>query len=351
MTGYIGDVAWIRAHDLPAVLNQRVGRFSIRDEQRLDRRFLFLLLRSAAIRGEIAGLGYGSAQPNVSPSLIHGVEIPLPPLPQQRAIAHILGTLDDKIELIRRMNETLEAMARTLFQSWFVDFDGETEFVESEADKIPRSWTTRRLRDLVTIDKGLSYKGQYLADTGIPLVNLGCFKGSGHFDPNALKFYQGEHKAHHIVRSGDIVMANTDITQKREVLGSPAVVPPLGLGDHLLFTHHVFALRFLSNSRDWTLFTYYLFLQNEFRQRAVGFATGTTVLGLPKDAVLDLVFVVPPIDLVANFNRIAWPLVERCWSNNREAGILGTLRDTLLPKLISGELRIKDAERFLEKTT
>ncbi len=123
LTGYIGEVAMVRSRDLPAVLNQRVGVFSICDTSMLDRGYLFQLLRNPTVREHIEGLGYGSAQPNISPTLIHSVEIPLPPLPEQRAIAHVLGTLDDKIDLNRRMNETLEEMARALFKSWFVDFD------------------------------------------------------------------------------------------------------------------------------------------------------------------------------------------------------------------------------------
>ena len=123
LTGYIGDVALVRNRDLPAVLNQRVGLFSDLDESRLNNSFLFQLLRNPDMRESIEGLGYGSAQPNISPTLIHSVTIPLPPLPEQRAIAHVLGTLDDKIELNRRMNATLEEMARALFKSWFVDFE------------------------------------------------------------------------------------------------------------------------------------------------------------------------------------------------------------------------------------
>ena len=123
MTGYIGDVAMVRSKDLPAVLNQRVGRFTILDSDRLHDQFLFYVLRSENVREEIESLGYGSAQPNISPTLIQSVGIPLPPLSEQRAIAHVLGTLDDKIELNRRMSQTLEEMARALFKSWFVDFD------------------------------------------------------------------------------------------------------------------------------------------------------------------------------------------------------------------------------------
>ncbi|MBE2203994.1 MAG: restriction endonuclease subunit S, partial [Chthoniobacterales bacterium] len=112
MTGYIGDVARVRKTDLPCVLNQRVGKFSVHDVKRLDANFLYTFLAWAETRQTIEGLGYGSAQPNVSPSLIHKVEMPLPPLAEQKAIAAVLGALDDKIELNRRMNATLEAMAR-----------------------------------------------------------------------------------------------------------------------------------------------------------------------------------------------------------------------------------------------
>ena len=176
MTGYIGDVAIVLDRNLPAVLNQRVGKFTVREPNRLTERFLFYLLRTKQIREELEGLAYGSAQANISPTLIQSVEIPLPPLPEQRAIAHVLGTLDDKIELNRRMNETLEEMARAIFKSWFVDFDavrakvdgrwrhGESlpglstdlydvfpdRLVPSELGEIPEGWEVGKFGDIVT---------------------------------------------------------------------------------------------------------------------------------------------------------------------------------------------------------
>ena len=208
MTGYIGDVALVRPCDLPAVLNQRVGRFSIRDRHRLERRFLFYLLRSQEIRAEIEGLGYGSAQPNVSPSLIHGVEVPLPPLPEQRAIAHILGTLDNKIELNRRMNETLDAMARALFKSWFVDFDPvcakaegrdsglpkpladlfPDRFADSELGEIPEGWEVARLGEVLSdLVSGARPRGG-AADNGVPSVGAENDIGLGRYDFSKEKF-------------------------------------------------------------------------------------------------------------------------------------------------------------------
>ena len=197
MTGYIGDVALVRDHNLPVLLNQRVGRFDLRDQKRLHSRFLFYVLRNPEVRQEIEGLGYGSAQPNVSPTLIHGVRIPLPPLPEQRAIAHILGTLDDRIEANRRMAATLEEMARVLFRAWFVTFEpvrakaegrwrpGQTlpglpaslydlfpdRLVETERGEIPEGWRAGELGD-VAQQVGQTVSPETL-DPNTPYIGLG----------------------------------------------------------------------------------------------------------------------------------------------------------------------------------
>lgn len=294
-------------------------------------------------------------------------EFRIPPLPVQRAIAHILGTLDDKIELNRRMNETLETMARMLFKSWFVDFDPvrakaegrdtalpraiadlfPNSFEDSELGEIPVGWGTHRLCDLLSLDKGLSYKGQFLTASGVPMVNLGCFLGSGKFANEAIKNYSGEYQSRHVARPFDLVIANTDITQKREVLGSPAIIPPQVDITELIFSHHVFAARFRRGQERWKLFVYFLLLQEGFRERAIGFATGTTVLALPRDALLDLQYPAAPFLLIDAFSDKAYPLLERQWKAAGESRILAALRDTLLPKLISGELRVQDVKRII----
>ena len=169
MTGYVGDVAIVSERDVPAMLNQRVGRFSITDPSRLHPGYLFYVMRSQSVKSEIEQLGYGSAQPNVSPASIQSVVFPLPPLSEQRGIAEILGTLDDKIELNRKMSATLEAIARALFKSWFVDFDPvrakaegrdpglpaeiaalfPDSFEETAHGQIPSGWRLVSLNDMV----------------------------------------------------------------------------------------------------------------------------------------------------------------------------------------------------------
>ena len=201
LTGYIGGVALVRNRDLPAVLNQRVGLFSVLDESRLDNSFLFQLLRNPGMRESIERLGYGSAQPNVSPTLIHNVTIPLPPLSEQRAIAHVLGALDNKIELNRRMNETLEEMARALFKSWFVDFEPvrakmegrwrraeslpglpadlydlfPDRLVDSELGDIPEGWEVRALAELAELNPREPMKRGTVA----PYLGMAALAGCG----------------------------------------------------------------------------------------------------------------------------------------------------------------------------
>ncbi|MFH0350621.1 MAG: restriction endonuclease subunit S [Chromatiales bacterium] len=357
----------------------------------LRSRYLYLFIRSALFLSQVAALRTGSAQPQLPIRDINRIEIPIPPPAEQRAIAHILGALDDKIELNRRMNQTLEAMARALFKSWFVDFDPvrakqpknvgwvspaernppdkadgglrgyaanppyellphiadlfPARLVDSELGEIPEGWVVKRLGDLFSLDKGLSYKGQHLEGSGVSMVNLGCFLGQGRFESAALKGYSGEFQPRHTVREGDLVLANTDITQKRKVLGSPGIVPPTRDRGAILFTHHVFAARFHERLESWKSFAFHTLLRDEFRERATGFAIGTTVLALPRDAVLDFHFAAPPTAILDAFTKIAQPLLRRQWEAQTESRTLAALRDTLLPKLISGELRVKNAER------
>jgi len=327
-----------------------------------DARFLFYLLGTLRLNNWRAGSG----QPLLNQEILGRIPAAVPELQEQRAIAHILGTLDDKIELTRRTNETLEAIARALFKSWFVDFDPvrakaegldpglpqpladlfPDSFEDSELGEIPKGWGTRSVGEILGLDKGLSYKGQFLTEQGIPMINLGCFLGRGRFRAQAIKNYSGEYKARHVVRQGDLVLANTDITQQRTVLGSPALVPTQGGLTELIFSHHVFAARFKADAEDWKMFIYFLLLQDDFRERAAGYATGTTVLALPREAVLKASFPDAPKPLVAAFAKVALSNLQREWEQVEGSRALATLRDTLLPRLISGELRMTDATQF-----
>lgn len=305
----------------------------------------------------------GATMPNLNEGIIRSFPLLIPPPNDQRAIADLLTALDDKIDLSRRMNGTLEAIARAIFKSWFVDFapvyigaDGSKHptaqffpgnLVPSTVGDIPRGWHVRQLGAIADSEKGLSYKGQFLAASGMPMVNLGCFRGEGRFAPEGLKFYSGDYRERHIVRPGDLVIANTDITQKREVLGSPAIVPE-SAHDFCLFTHHVFAVRFKADRELWAPYVYYALLEPQFRDRARGFATGTTVLALPKDAVLDHLILDPGPTVLKAFAELLSPLRQLMNLNWDTSNTLLKIREVLLPKLLSGEIRVKQPEGIVE---
>jgi type I restriction enzyme S subunit len=327
------------------------------DPRRIDPSYLSYYFGQPAFKEHMRSVAVGATMPSLNTKLLGGVKITFPDdLAEQRRIAHILGTLDDKIELNRRMNETLEAMARALFKSWFVDFDPvrakaesrdpglpphladlfPSRLVDSPLGPIPEGWEVRVLGDLLSLDKGLSYKGQFLGGEGVPMVGLGSFLGQGRLDATTLRGYSGDFKRRHVVRSGDLLIANTDITQKRVVLGSPGIVPPGQSTDEYLFSHHVYAARFADGQQYWKPFVFHALLGEGFRARASGFATGTTVLALPREAVLGLPFAAPPDLLARAFARTVAEIGLRTQAATRETGVLGRLRASLLPALMSG---------------
>jgi type I restriction enzyme S subunit len=347
----------------------------VRPCQGIDRDFLFYLMASDIFIEPIVRASTGTRMPRAQWEYAASVKLPYPPLPEQRAIARILGALDDKIELNRRMNETLEQLARALFKAWFVDFEpvrakqdgrwrrGESlpgmpahlydlfpdHLVDTEIGEIPEGWEIVKIGDIASVDKGLSYKGEGLTDRGgLPLVNLGCFGGSGIFKAENLKRYEGQYRERHLVRTGDLVMANTDITQNRTVLGSPAIVPEFEGEQLFLFTHHIFAVRFHSAAEPWRRYVYYMLLQSRFREIAESYATGTTVLALPKEAILEYLIPLPSEGLRSEFEQIIENIWGRINTNLCQSRTLAALRDTLLPKLITGELRVREVEKVLE---
>ena len=250
------------------------------------------------------------------------LRVPAPPLPQQEAIAALLDALDDKIVSNRRFVTLMVELAQACL------LGGETRQV--------------RLGDIATLDKGVSYKGAGLVDGSLksarPLINLGSFPvDSSWLNRSRTKFYTGDYRSRHVVQAGDLVVANTDLTQQRAVLGR-AVLVPAGLGPSLI-SHHVFAVRFHAR-QELRLPLWAQLATASARDRLTGYATGTTVAGLPKDALLDFM-VSPPAsgDVIAH----AELLVEAAWARESESTALISLRDALLPELLSGRIRVPEA--------
>jgi type I restriction enzyme S subunit len=307
--------------------------------------------------------GSGGTRNALTKGMIESLEIPLPALSEQRAIAHVLGTLDDKIELNRRMNETLEAMARALFKSWFVDFEpvrakmeghwrrGQSLpglpaehydlfpdcLVDSELGEIPEGWGVKPLSDCIDLVRGLSYKGSGLASTGIPMHNLNSIYEGGGYKEDGIKYYNGNFQDRHVTQPGDVLVANTEQGHDRLLIGFAAIVPR-HLGGEGLFSHHLYRIQPNRSSALSADYVYRLLNTRSMHGIVSGYATGTTVNMLPVDALRIPSIAVPPNRLVTTFSRVDEAVRERQYSLLTECQNLAAQRDGLLPRLVSGEL-------------
>jgi type I restriction enzyme S subunit len=302
----------------------------------------------------------GATMPNLNEGIIRSFPLQIPPFPEQLAIAHILSTLDDKIELNRRMNETLEAIALALFKSWFVDFDPvrakaegrdpglpkpladlfPDSFEDAELEEIPKGWEVKSLGELVETVKGRSYKSEELVESDTALVTLKSFARGGGYRPDGLKSFAGTYKPNQVVKPGDLVIACTDVTQAAEVIGRPAIVRGSGGYRTLVASLDTLIVR-PRNAGITRAFLYFLGGTEEFVAHTYAYTTGTTVLHLAKEAVPSFRVACPSPRLFEAFDSLASLALNRIQTVEEESATLGVLRDTLLPKLVAGEVKVR----------
>jgi type I restriction enzyme S subunit len=284
-------------------------------------------------------------------------ELRIPPMPEQRAIAHILGTLDDKIELNRRMNETLEAMARALFKSWFVDFDPvrakhalsnvegakgrdpglpkpiadlfPDSFEDSELGEIPKAWKVGSIYTAAEVIYGAPFASAKFNSDGIgkPLIRIRDLA-----DESPGVFTAEEHPKGYLVKAGDIAVG-MDGEFRAYLWG--------GVESWLNQRVCVFKPR--------TGFSSPFVLHRIVRllARVEATETATTVIHLGKNDIDHFKIVIPIEPILTAFGQLAEPLFQRIVVQKQESRTLAVLRDTLLPKLISGELRVNGAEPYI----
>jgi type I restriction enzyme S subunit len=275
-------------------------------------------------------------------------------LGEQRAIARILGALDDKIELNRRMNETLEAMARALFNSWFVDFDPvrakaegrdpglpkpiadlfPTRLVDSELGDIPKDWTIKPLDELARFVNGLALQKYPPARVGksLPVIKIaqlrsrdtiGADRASADLDPD------------YIVQDEVILFSWSGSLECVLWAGGPGAL-----------NQHLFKVIPASYPHWLCYLGIHLHLE-DFRHIAAGKAT--TMGHIQRHHLSDARLAVPPPALMSAASGIIEPIVESLWRREVQSRTLAAIRAALLPKLISGELRLQEAETLIER--
>ncbi len=280
------------------------------------------------LKQEILNSEGGTVFGSINRTDLGDININLPPPPEQRAIASVLSSLDDKIDLLHRQNKTLEAMGETLFRQWFVE----------EAQE---GWEWVKLGQFIEVMRGLSYKGAGLAEkgNGVPMHNLNSVYEGGGYKYEGIKYYSGDYKERHLVKPGDVIITNTEQGHDLLLIGYPAIVPKY-FGDFGIFSQHIYRLR-LKDKRITEPFLYYLLMSYDVREQLAGATNGSTVNMLSKDGIEWAKFKTPPDEKIKEFTSIVKPLLGKKESNYSQIRTLEKLRDTLLPKLMSGEVRIQ----------
>ena len=321
---------------LPARVNQHVAIIRPKAEI-LDARFLRYSLVSPTMQARLLALASAGATRNaLTKGMLEALDIAAPLLPEQHAIAHILGTLDDKIELNRRRNQTLEAMARALFKDWFVDFgpvrakmEGQESYLPADLwqlfpDRLddegkPEGWELRPVDDFAELKGGKQLDKDRITTSGpVPV-----FGGAG------VMGYTEDHNADGFVivvgRVGAYCGQFFSYRGKAWVNNNASLIRQIDdvLGEWLFLS--------LRNA-DIDVIK---------KGAAQPFVSNGDIAKLP--------LVWPGHEFASNFSKIVVPLIRRKERNEAESETLAKLRDTFLPKLISGELRIADAETFMER--
>ena len=334
-----------------------------------DTEFAYYLTRWSEVRTyAISQMTGTSGRQRVPTSTLDYIYVPIPPLPEQRVIAHILGTLDDKIELNRRMNKTLEEMARAIFKSWFVDFDpvrakmdgswrrGESlpgmpaemydlfpsRLVDSELGEIPEGWEVSEIgREVEVVGGGTpSTKDMSFWDGG----NIHWATPKDLSRLQSLILIETERK---ITSVGLKKISSGLLPVGTVLMSSRAPVSYLAIAQVPLAVNQGFIAMKCDEriSREYTLFWC-----SENMNIIKAHASGTTFQEISKRNFRLLKVLVPTTGVLRVFDNMVNSLFERITLNLHESRTLAGLRDTLLPKLISGELRVGDAEGFVEST-
>ncbi len=321
------------------VTNQQINTV-VPDPEIVDYHYLYysFLPRKAELQMLASG---GSAQPILNKGQFSQIELSIPPLKHQKAIAHILGTLDDKIELNRKMNETLEEIAKAIFKSWFVDFDpvrAKAEgrptglpaeisdlfpdtFEDTELGQIPSGWAHRGLGVLVTPQRGKTITKSKCVEGGVPVVAGGLAPAYYHNVANV---------------SAPVVTVSAS--------GANA-------GFARIYHEDIWAsdCSYISKRQSRFVYIWYIFLKMN-QSRIYHMQQGAAQPHIYPSDLMRMEVICPEDEILwRHLDTIVSPMFERISICDKQNKVLIDLRDTLLPKLISGELRVPDAEKFIQE--
>lgn len=339
-------------------LGQRL--FALRaDPEKLDGRFLYYSLRSEGVQQRLHARATGTTAQGIRQSELVKVLLHLPPLPEQCAIGTILGTLDDKIDLNRRMNQTLEKMAQALFKSWFVDFDPvrakaeghepaeiDAEVAalfpnavqESRLGDVPIGWRVGKVSDLCTTQYGYTASAND-EPIGPKFLRVTDMNKQPWVEWNTVPYCSIDEHAHDRYRLslGDVLVSRMADPGKAAIMEE----------DHLPAVFASYLIRLKTPTLSTAYYLFYFLRSAQYLDYVEAAKSGSVQANMNAQVITAAELVIPPPAVIEAFAQAVAPLRRKIVANLRESGTLAATRDALLPKLLSGEVRVRKAEKLV----
>lgn len=317
----------------------------VRPRSGINPEYLYYFLTNEGTKQYIRNIAVGATMPSINTKLLNEVPITIPSLDDQRRIASILSCLDRKIELNNKINADLEEMAQAIFKNWFVDFEPfkDGKFVDSELGMIPEGWKVSQIADIPHIlETGKRPKGGAV-EKGIPSVGAEHVKGMCAYDYSKTKYINCEFAAK--LKTGKINGYELMIYKDG---GKPGYFIPnfsiFGEGypfENCYLNEHVFKLDFDGN-KEFNIFCYFFFKTEQIMSYFNAQGAKAAIPGINKKDVENIYIFTPDNESVIKFGEFAYPLFKQMLKNAIENRTLSLLRDTLLPRLMSGELEVPE---------
>lgn len=299
--------------------------------------YLTYYLLSPQQQYNLLGTANGATVAHVNLSTIRNLKIQLPPINIQCHIVDILSVYDDLIEVNQKQIRLLEEAARRLYREWFVDlrFPGHED--TPITDGIPAGWTSLALSQIFDYTRGKSYSSEELSNTdGICLINLNNVNAWGGYKRGVEKRFTGTYSENHEVKSGDIIMAVTDMTQERRLVGHVALVPVLA--EKALISMDL--IKITPKEPVTHYFLYSMLRFSSIAEQISQYANGANVLHLRPENIARLKAYIPSKSIMMRFEKIVANYYAKIEPLEKQILLLQEARDRLLPKLMNGEIEV-----------
>lgn len=324
------------------------------DKNKVNPKFLRYYTIGNTYKQWVKNLSVGSTRGNISAKTFAECPISLPDRKQQDFTVDVLSSLDDKIALNRRMNAKLEQMAKRLYVHWFVQFDfpnadgkpykasgGKMLWNETLKCEIPEGWEVIQIKDIATLERGISYSKENLVDAGTPMISLASFSPDSSYKENCIKYYQGDIDSCDYLNPYDVLMCTTqqtDIDNVTDIIGKCIVVPDV-FREQAVFTTDLVKVKVEQNLG--------LIISCEtklpwYNKYITGFASGTSIKHLNTAGFLNYSIALPKdVDIINKFANIIMNFKRQQSVIMKETQKLTALRDRLLPLLMNGQVEVK----------